>query len=376
MSRHLHIFLPENDLALACDKAGYTPPPAAAQLRRSGATLPMWYCDDRDVVAVQGVNAGWLRKMRDTFGLGAALFDGNADSLVPAPWGWSRATRKILTDLGFGPAQLPDDSTLAMIRDISHRRTAAAAARLLAERLPFTVAPAAEEIRCADELRRFSERTPGGTVLKLPWSSSGRGLTVITADRLESRIASVEGMIRRQGSVMAEPLMDKRLDFAMLFTMTDGGCDFDGYSLFRNNKLGAYAGNVLATQEELETAISAFIPRERLDAVRTELPSVLTAVAPHYRGPLGVDMMAVEADGYAIAPVVEINFRMTMGHVSRLLYSRHIAQGARGTYSVQPADAALRHESMKCSVHDGRLTGGTIDLAQPGSDFSFVVTIE
>ena len=39
----LHIFNPENDLALAANVARYTPPPAAVSLRLSGALLPLWW---------------------------------------------------------------------------------------------------------------------------------------------------------------------------------------------------------------------------------------------------------------------------------------------------------------------------------------------
>jgi len=52
-----------------------------------------------------------------------------------------------------------------------------------------------------------------------------------------------EGMLRRQGSVMAEPRMKKLLDFAMLFTINESGkCSFDGYSVFNNVQFGSYAG--------------------------------------------------------------------------------------------------------------------------------------
>jgi hypothetical protein len=42
-----------------------------------------------------------------------------------------------------------------------------------------------------------------------------------------------------------------------------------------------------------------------------------TEIAPQYEGPLGIDMFIYRAaDSYALNPMVEVNFRHTMGHVA------------------------------------------------------------
>lgn len=366
----LHLFYPENDLALALDVERYTAPSAAVRLRRAGATLPLLYGDAGDKVLTQGVDARWLGRLRDSFGIGVRLFDGVCRGLTAAPWGWSKASRRYFSDLGFSVDNLPNDATLAKIRSLSHRRTAAYVAAKLAERLPFAVAPAA--IECIDEaqVKTFVMSHPEGTVLKLPWSSSGRGLVATDSSLIDAQMPMVRGMLRRQASVMAEPRYNKIRDFAMLFTLDAGQCRFDGYSVFRTEQLGSYAGNVLASQEALAAGLYALCPQTQLEAVRDALCAIIEEVAGDaYEGPLGVDMMLVDNPGYMLAPVVEINFRMTMGHLCRIFYSRYVAAGAEGTFSVFPKVSEGRFDA---DVFNGRIRGGTVDLAQPGSDFSFL----
>ena len=174
---------------------------------------------------------------------------------------------------------------------------------------------------------------------------------------------------------MAEPHMKKVTDFAMLFSMGDGECRFVGFSLFNTAKLGSYTGNILAPQAELERTIEALLPPGQLAAVRAELAAVLADVAGAYRGPLGVGMMVVEADAYSLAPVVEINFRMTMGHVCHRLYEQHIVPGRRGTFTIAPASPESPSGIIAADTLATRLDHGRLDLAQPASPFSFLITL-
>ena len=92
-------------------------------------------------------------------------------------------------------------------------------------------------------------------------------------------------------------------------------------------------------------------------------------IGTDYDGPIGVDMMTL-TDG-RIDPAVELNLRMTMGHLCLRLYDRYIAPGAEGTFAVNPAGPA----AAGADVFNGRLHYGAIDLNPPGSDFRFVVNI-
>ncbi len=370
MARLLYFF-PENDLALARNLAHYTAPPAAVKLRRAGATLPLWYGDSGDTVLTQGVNARWLGELRDRFDLTTMPYDHKPDGLAATPWGWSKASRQIFTDIGFDPSCLPSDTWLDHVRELSHRRTAAQIVTKLAERLPFAIAPAASELHTIAQVEEYIRSHHEGTVIKLPWSSSGRGLVATDTDIFGSQRSMLEGMLRRQGSVTGEPRHRKTLDFAMLFTMHGGKCTFSGFSLFNNTQLGSYAGNTLAPQSELARIISEASSATQIIAIRDLLPSVIEDIACGYEGPLGVDMMATDAPDYCIA-VAEINFRMTMGHLCRIFYENFIEYGATGTFTIAPRPRA---GIIAAHTADGRMRSGTLDLAQPGSDISFTVSL-
>ncbi len=87
-------------------------------------------------------------------------------------------------------------------------------------------------------------------------------------------------------------------------------------------------------------------------------------------------MMAVDAAAYTLVPVVEINFRMTMGHLCRRFYNRFVEPGAKGTFRVLPTRADSPSGRIDAHAFNGRLCDGTLDLAQPGCDFSFLAELK
>lgn len=366
--KRVHLFFPENDLALARDLTNYTAPPAAARLRRAGEVLPLWYGSPGDSFIATGVNAGWLQRMHESFGIEIGVYDYDAAGKAAAPWGWSKASRRVFAQRGFSPDVLPSDAQLARIRELSHRRTAALiAARLAESGIADVTAPAVE---CASmaEVRAFVAEN-GDTLLKLPWSSSGRGLVKTDARTLDAQTGMIEGMIRRQGSVMAEKFHDKRADFAMLFTLEGGRCEYDGLSLFATDRLGCYTGNILAPQARLAEMIAHPALGLLADSLRLVLQDL---IGTDYDGPLGVDMMTL-ADG-RIDPAVELNLRNTMGHLCLRFYERYVSAGATGTFTIVPADEApTEAEPQVCG---GRLGSGALQLNPPGTDFRFVVSID
>ncbi len=371
MKNKLHLFFPENDLALVRDLPNYTPPIAAVRLRRAGEALPLWYGSDGDRFVASGINAAWLDGMKNTFGMDIDVFDYRPDRYTPAPWGWSKASREVFLRLGFDKGCLPDDAALARMRELSHRRTSAEIGRRLALCCPAgSIAGASEELKSEDEVRRFVNRT-GDSVLKLPWSSSGRGLVAVGREDIDARMPSILGMIRNQGSVMGEKHYHKTIDFAMLFTIGDGKCRYDGLSVFTTASLGSYEGNILAPQSQLEAMIKEKVDSDAFDSVRDSLQGILQDIIGNsYSGPLGVDMMGIDDDGVSLAPAVEMNLRMTMGHLCRLFYSRYVADGACGHFCVS---AERKPDSF--SAFDGRMQSGLMNLVPPGGSFNFFVSL-
>lgn len=370
----LHLFFPENDLALAKNTARYTAPPTVVKLRRAGATLPLWYGAPGDFVLIDGVNSQWYNRITNLFNIGTKPTAQYCADTSPAPWGWSLASRHYFEHKNTPDCMLPTDAELARIRNLSHRHISIEIGTRLEKALQFRIAPTAKEFLSVDDIKKYIEEL-GSAVIKLPWSSSGRGVIPIEAKDLEKQSRAIEGILNKQGSVLVEPLYDKTLDFASLFEMNEGKCTFQGLSVFETTGFGSYSGNILASTDELHRMIDiALGNNNQLDALLSALPPILKdLIGKDYNGAIGIDMMAVNGEGYTLVPAVELNLRMTMGHVCHRFYRDYVESGKRGRFTVgQSANTGI----IDCEIHNTRITKGTIDLAQPGSDFSFLVSID
>lgn len=363
--RRLWLFNPENDLALAAGRASYTPPAAAVRLRRSGALLPMWLAGADDYVLCDGAPREWIERMRGDFGLGGRVWDGSLP-VSPTPWGWSQHSRGVYERAGVPPDMLPDDDRLEVYRELSHRRTAAWLHRLVAAKLDFEIWPGASEIRSGEELRDYISRY-GEVAVKLPWSSSGRGVSFADST---TDLRQAEGAIARYGSVLAEPRAERLADLAMLYMAGEGGVEYRGLSVFETDARGGYQGNVVAGQETLVARVGALYPAERLRKVAKAVGDGLAQLlGGRYRGPVGVDMLlARTSDGETVLhATVEINLRYTMGFVALALAPR--VEG-EAVYRIENGDTT---HTCRYVADGGRLTAGLLALTPPGGDFTFVL---
>lgn len=321
MSRNkIHLFNPENDLALALGCRHYTPPPHAAALHRAGALLPAWWADDGDAVIASNPcaedDAQWLASqwgVTPPVILPAKANDAAvtpANALTPAPWGWSDDARRQFLLAGVAKEALPSDDTVSRLRLLSHRRSSIA---ILTALCVTDLIPA--EITDPSDALRLEADSPG-RFFKSPWSCSGRG--VFCAGGLPEEVlrSKVAGIIHRQGSVMCERGYRKKAEFGALFESDGSSVRFRGLSMFLTEGRGAYTGNIVAPQDYFARCLDSLGLLSELQDTATALERVLTALlCPVYRGWLGIDMMAYTADDGTthLHPCIELNLRMTMG---------------------------------------------------------------
>lgn len=372
----IHLFNPENDLALASGMPFYTARPNARALHDAGAALPFWWAEDGDRVIASNLSAEWFEQMKQTFALNADIFQRESDVMghVACPWGWSLDAKCQFVKEGVDASILPDDKVIERLRELSHRRLTIDVMRQLRKLCDFIKVPLPIEAESTDEAMDFIAQHRSCYV-KSPWSSSGRGVFSTIAMPDEELSRRIGGIIRRQGSVMCEVELDKVADFAMLFYSDGAKVKHIGYSLFFNAATSAYVGNRIMSDEKIIEYLSQWINLAQLQQVSVALESILTTIfAADYQGYFGVDMMIYrDADGcMSIAPCVEVNLRMTMGVVAWLWRKRYLAEGC---------DAILRVEYRECTASDvapvvvnGKLKCGTISLIPPNPQF--FITIE
>ena len=326
----LHIFNPEHDIALGSNLSNFTAPHAGRVLRADVGYLPAIWAAPDDYVLVdntEDAQTAFACFMHRPF---KGFVEKRQLAHLPIsrvePWGWDLALRSFLLRYGVPSEVIPSEQQIAVIRDLSHRKTAVDLLRSLA--MDGTVGESV--VHETPEAVALQVQRWGRVVVKAPWSSSGRGIRFINAAIDDYQGRWIHNVLARQGSVIVEPYYDKVKDFAMEFESDGkGAVTFLGLSLFHISN-GAYTGNVLASEKTKCDMISHYVSIELLDTIQERICQILGGVFKgRYQGPFGVDMMIVScesaphdgdvASGFLLHPCVEINLRRTMGHVALAL---------------------------------------------------------
>ena len=379
---HLHLFNPENDLSLAHGKAQYTAPPNALRLHNAGSTLPLWFCAENDIVIVDTKHSQWVSQIKSQFEInGDIATPSNLGQITKCrPWGWSLHAKKQFLNFGVDEKILPTDAEILEIRELSHRRISIDVLSNLRGLLPLSESTdpyeAFDETSVIDYARKHHN-----IFIKSPWSSSGRGVVNVSNLTEQELCRRVGGIIRHQGSVICEKALDKVVDFAMLFYSNGKNVEFLGYSSFFNEATGAYAGNVIASQQEIYQSLQRYLTSINLVDISQILEQVLTnIIRDKYCGYMGVDMMIYrdEQGRYELAPCVEVNLRMTMGIVALLWGQRHLFEGSKGIMRVEYAPNEECEPNLNQSqplIIDKKLKSGTISLIPPDNYFKITIKV-
>lgn len=368
----LHVFNPENDLALADGGANYSPTPAACRIAYDLACLPLWFADAGDAVLLpDGQHCEYAEVMSPLFVLAKPYEKSFRNNVTMCrPWGWSPQMLRKLQTAGFGEL-LPAKRCIDAIRELSNRRTSIKILEALAER-GFDTPAMPLYMTAADDVAEFINSRQR-CVVKAPWSGSGKGV-MWGLGRVETPLENFyKGVIRRQGGVVCENFLDSIVEFAMEFRSSKNGIAFSGYSLFNTHK-GSYTGNMLASDRVIEERIAEYIPLHELHRLRSELEKILQDISVHecYDGYLGVDMMIYDDKGnMRLNPCMELNLRMNMGMVSRLFYDKHVSAASVGDYKVdffkRDGEALALHEKnmqeYPLTVKEGKIVSGYINLS-------------
>ena len=370
-----YIFNPEHDLCLANGSPHYLPPASALKFRADcHRQVEQWLEGimgeaplEAPVPAVPvpavPVPAVHPAAVPPPAAADKSAPSNNADMIVP--WGWNSVLVKQLRQEGVPEHLLPNEEYLNLIREYSRREHAVKCAEYLnrcniQQNAPLTATAksscgacnsAMAKIGCGQchpsvaessigqcyplpivakslrEVEAALERW-GRIVLKSPLSGSGKGIRWVSDALSHSDIGWCLHNLEHYGSIIAEERQNVIQDFAMLFSCNlpfKSGIEFFGYSLFFTSN-GAYKGSVVENDSFIEEYLcSQGANLAELHRIRAQLQEHLTKeLAGWYKGFLGVDMFLFspadkEHRRALLNPVVEINLRLTMGHLFRHL---------------------------------------------------------
>lgn len=386
---YMYLFNPDNDLALANFNPNFTAPASAIKLRSDLSLLPIWYASDGALVIAEGdLNHKHLRFLKEKLPVNNSLISfaelNNYTGRIIKPWGWNPAVRKQFIEKGVEEQLLPSLDDIKLIRNYSSRQNAVS---LLTELKKSNAVFCGESYFYSDinTLLNYVYSTKVDLVLKMPYSGSGKGIVWIKDAITDKQIDWCKRVINTQGGIVIEPVLNKVQDFAMEFEITDAGIQYVGYSLFQSAASGAYVGNLLLPDTEIENVLSKYVPFDLLTQLRDALKSKLSTYFPLYRGFLGVDMMICQTDDstYQLQPCVEVNVRMNMGIVAHRIYQRFVHSHSSGMYSInyfKHEDEAQQFEKKMKSecpltIEGDKIKYGYLSLTPVDKDTRYVACV-
>jgi hypothetical protein len=225
-----------------------------------------------------------------------------------------------------------------------------------------------------EDITKAVADSPCQLLAKAPYSSSGRGLLWLPPTgltRTENQI--LHGILKKQGSVSVEQVLDKQIDFAMEF-MSDGqgSVKFVGYSLFYTNPKGGYEANYIGSQKSIEDMLAEKVQQSFINEVKENLIALLAEkYSRQYNGCIGVDMLIYkEGNEYRLQPCLEINMRYNMGFLSYHIYEKYARPCSHGKFytdfNPKAGEMYKSHLQMQREfpphIEDGRLLSGYIAL--------------
>jgi hypothetical protein len=345
----LFLFNPTSEMAIANGEVAWQPNRILQQFEKDLELLPYIFAQNNDYIVVNDLPAsGFLNTLRlirnisPTYLLKATLKDEHIiqkfKNLDLQPWGWSPASHHLLKNLKqncsnafrISPNYKWNNShknivsrkfSTKLLSEIINKNPTAP---YIPERLHPKATSSISEIQ--DYINQWNQ-----VVLKAPWSSSGRGVQMLRyAELNKSNIQWISGIIKQQGFIMIEPLLEKLEDFSLQFHISQTEIQFLGVGKFETNTNGQYVSNKLNPETQfIEDVI-------HVDQLTQHIINILKQekIQEKYEGYAGFDLMTIQYENHTlIHPCVEVNWRYNMGLVA-LQLQKLIHPQAKGEFSV------------------------------------------
>lgn len=380
-NRKLLYFNPGHETAIQSGMIHYTPRASVRKMTADLALLPLWYGKNKDYILIdESIDSSFflntipkeltpLPQLITCSELKAQTF---REKIEAVPWGLSPQIVHYFETLQTESKQLIIPQWKDEYAILTGRKTAAEYLKQVQEALPdFHKIIPPQFCTNTDQISRFITAYPPPYILKMPYSSSGRGLRRINTIHLDKlSVQWITGAIKRQGVVSIEPALDKVLDFALEFESDGKGTViYKGLSVFNTLQSGAFNGNMLGTQQSLKKQLTNYIPEEQLEIIKETIIKLLSGgIGMVYKGDFGVDMLIYRDNhSFAIHPFIELNLRYTMGLVAFHLSERLVHPAVNGNFIIShDKHAYVSHLDMQktypLKLKEGKILSGYFPL--------------
>lgn len=401
---NIYFFNPTSEMAVANGTVSWQPNRLLTKLESDLALLPAYFASRNDVLVTEKKPTYEFLKLFTQLDFEFPEFYNlhelkkliTSEDIKPGsiePWGWSQVVHHKFEDvIRFCSQEFkesPNSKWNGDLRKIISREYALQILQGVLQEFPEKELLDKSEmpVKCCslDDIE-IAHANNLQSIVKLPWSSSGRGIQVINQHRIHPSIKKrLQGAIKNQGFVMAEKFLDKKLDFATHFKVSGNEIEYLGFSLFSTSADGKYSGNYLkaAVPDELSEYLD-FLKSE-ISLLVQKLKRVLdiSGLQLYYNGYLGIDGMVFQKnDRLKIHPCVEINLRYNMGlltfELEKLLANEsygmfHQFGGKEGEFSKL---MKLKQKESPLKIKGGKILQGILPLTEIDLGGSFGAYLE
>jgi hypothetical protein len=385
MKPKLHYYNPGHETITLQGTVNYTPSANVQRMLSELAFLPAWYADKGDYVYMEkNIQPGFLSLLPEDIRPDVTILSkeslclcaSSLPEMQAAPWGLSRQSIGFYKNLMSSykvAIELPAWKDTYV--KLTGRQTGAACFKKISQLLPDVSFPSLPLFFSElPDIEAWLYEHPGASVIKMPYSSSGRGLLWLNEGTLTSKDRDwINGALKKQGSVSIEPVLDAGNNLAMEFFINEQGkVRYEGLSVFETSPKGAYRGNKLMTQAELEKGIFSSLGETLFQQVKEAATEAIGEIYVGYSGYIGIDMLVYKTakGANALHPCIEVNMRYTMGMVAIRLVEKYIHPDATGifnlTYGADPEIVTAAHrrnqQDYPLTCKDGKLRSGYLSL--------------
>ena len=391
-------FNPTCELAIANGSFSYMAPLLLQEMETDLSHLPFIFCSPNDIVLTENPPSPDFKSMLEYYGLlmpsfyklkDLESFPKNSFEAI-TPWGWSPAShykfqnlkQKCIHSFTQSPVfEWKNEHRLLFERSTSLEFVKAIISKDSPEWFVDEKMLGSKVVRC--EEIEILLKNHGALVLKAPLSSSGRGIQIIRKNTLNKPNKQwIEGLLKQQNYLIAEPFLDKILDLSFQFNIdSNSEIEYLGHSVFETNSNGQYKGthirpnlSFLIKNEDIGELVKKI--KETAKILREALNnSIFTSL---HRGYIGIDALLFMKEGQIrIQPCLEINSRLNMGILSLFLENKihHLATGKfslfYGKVSEYRKFTEVQTNLFPSKLKDGKLLSGFLSLSEPATQCKF-----
>lgn len=395
MDNDVFYFNPTCELAVANGSFSYMPPQLLRDFEKDCSVLPFVFGTSSDFVLTEKKpSTEFINRLTDAgfelpdFCSLEELISKKTDSIIP--WGWSPAAHFILKDLKAQCSpKFRESPVFTWTEEYKTLYERATSLRFLNDflaqnPLDFFIENEMTGLIIAnlEEIENLLKRQIP-LVLKAPMSSSGRGIQIIRKPVLNaSNRQWISGVLNQQKYLIAEPFLDKIVDFSFQFKISNTGePEYLGYSVFETNSNGQYKSTFIHPGIEKHGSSEIYVQTEEMisgTAVRLKEALRHTVYTELHRGFLGIDAMIYRGKkGLKIQPCIEINSRMNMGILTMLIEKR-IEESTTGKFELFYGShgdfqrfATEKTQEQPLKMRNGKLSSGFLSLVEPAEEKQF-----